>query len=97
VSDFGFVAGITGLFFLFGIVFGVLAVIATSVLRGGAARPKRNRAGRLHDDTGHGADWPAGGWTDSTETGWEEPPNSGTGGAGNSPPRWPGGPSDRQA
>jgi hypothetical protein len=98
MSDFGFVAGVTGLFFLIGIAFAVLAVIATSALRGGAKRPRRKRGRRLHEDTEHGAGWPAsgwpGGWTDSTETGWEEPPSSDADRDNNSPPRWPGGPSD---
>lgn len=80
MSDFGFVAGVTGLFFLFGVVFGVLAVIAASALRADTERGTRKRASRAHDDSGHGAGWPAsgwpGGWTDTTETGWEEPPGA---------------------
>lgn len=104
MRDFGIVAGVTGLFFLFGAAFGALAVIAASALRGGAERGKRKRARSMHDDTDYGAGWPAGGWpasgwpgalADTAEPGWEEPPGPDTGGEDNSPPRWPTGPSRR--
>jgi hypothetical protein len=84
VSDFGFVAGVTGVFFLLGVAFGVLAVIAASALRTDAKRVKRKRARSLHDDTDDSVGWPAsgwpGGWTDTTPIGWEEPPGSDEGG-----------------
>jgi hypothetical protein len=77
-----FVAGVTGIFFLFGVAFGVLAVIAASARRGDTKRVRR----------GSRAGWPTG-WDTTTEAGWEEPPGPGDGGEDDTPPRWPGGPS----
>ena len=102
MSGFGFVAGVTGVFFLVGIVVGVLAVIAASALRGSTGRARRERAGDEHADPGHGADWTgtgwSGGWSDPTSAGWEEPPEPDESSQDNpapGPPRWPGGPSGR--
>jgi hypothetical protein len=94
VSDFGFVAAVTGVFFLFGVAFGVLAVIAASALRGDSKRASRKRT-----DTGSSAGWTStgwsGGWTDTIAARWEEPPEVDENGEENGPPTWPGGPSGR--
>lgn len=99
MTDFGFVAGVIGLFVLFGVVFDVLAVIAASALRADAGRGRRKRASRARDDSGYGAGWPAsgwsGGWTETTETGWEDPLGPDEGSEDNPPPRWPGEPGQR--
>jgi hypothetical protein len=90
-----FVAGVTGVFFLFGVTFGVLAVIAASARRSDSKRMKRSRAKRAGPAAGWpGAGWPNG-WNTTTEAGWEEPPGPGDGGEDDTPPRWPGGPTTR--
>lgn len=90
MSDFLFVAAVTGAFFVFGVTFGVLAVIASAAVRTGTKRTKRNRARRDHAEPAAGWVGWRGGWT-TTEAGWEEPPRPDDVGAGDTPPRWPGG------
>lgn len=73
-------AVVVSAFFLIGIGVGVLAVIAASALRGDADRARRKLAKRA--DAADGAGWTgsdlgAVGRTDTTRTGWEEPPGSG--------------------
>lgn len=96
MTGFGFVAAVTGLFFLIGGALGALAVIAASALRGDAERTRRGRAGAESGDADNGTGWTstgwAGGWTDTISTGWEEPPEPGAGGEDDAPPGWPGGP-----
>lgn len=85
------VIAIVGAFFVIGIAFGALAVIAGFSRRGGTARAARKRA---RFDVGD----PGTGWTDPANTGWEEPPGSGEGGEDDpapGPPRWTGGPAGR--
>jgi len=89
------VIAIIGVFFLVGIAFGVLAVIAGSALRGDRGRAARKRTRLERFDTGHDTGWTGAGWTDTTRTGWEEPPGPDAGGEDSGQPRWPGGPSGR--
>jgi hypothetical protein len=86
VSGTVLVIAIIGAFVLFGIAFGALAVIAGSGRRGDTARAARDHA--------RSGSRPGTGWTDTTNTGWEEPPGPDEGEI-NDPPRWPGGPSRR--
>ncbi len=59
MSDFAFVAAVTGVFFLIGAAFGALAIVAVSALRTDAERAARRRARR--DDEGDGPPrWPGG-------------------------------------
>jgi hypothetical protein len=95
VSDFMYVAAVIGVFFLFGIAFGVLGVISASALRTDAERAARKRAkrARRNADQATGwmnADW-RGGWTDTIAIGREEPPGPDADGGDSTPPRWPGG------
>jgi hypothetical protein len=86
VSGAVLVIAIIGAFFIIGIAVGALAVISAFSLRSDTARAARKRA-----RTGSG-------WTDTTTTGWEEPPGPVAGGEhhpASGPPHWPGGPSGR--
>ncbi len=97
MSDFAFVATVTGVFFLIGTAFGALAVVAVSALRTDAERAARRRARR---DRGNG-DLAAGrigtdvafrgGWTDSIGAGPQGLPGPDEDDEGDGPPRWPGG------
>jgi len=77
VSGFGLVAGVVALFFAFGIVTGVLGVMALSALRGHRARSERHRDSGDYDL----------GRTQPID--WNRPPNPGQGGD-DLPPPWPG-------
>lgn len=91
MSDFLFIVVVIAAFFVLGIAFGWLVVIARSGLHKNVERAERRR-----DDAGPGtgrADigW-GGGWTDTMGAGWEEPPQADEAGEDNAPPWWPGGP-----
>jgi hypothetical protein len=76
VSGIELVAGVIAAFFAFGIVAGVLAVIALSALRGHRARGERHRGFGEHDP-------------DRTRPiGWIPPKRPGKG--DDLPPPWPG-------
>ena len=97
MSGVELVAGVTAAFFAFGIMAGVLAVIALSAMRGHRMREgKRHRFGRYGRDQTEPIDWtrsagpgrPRGpDWED--RPGWEEQP--GPDDDDDTSPRWPGG------
>ena len=97
MSDFGFIAAVTGVFFLFGVAFGVLGVIAAAALRTDAQRAARKRAKRARRDADQATGWMSGGWrggwTDTIGAGQGEPsrPDKDDDDEDNAPPRWPGG------
>ena len=73
---------VIGVFFLIGIVVGVVAVIAASALRTSVERAQRERLKRGREDAENGAGWIGSGmsatqWTDTRQPRWEEPPESG--------------------
>jgi hypothetical protein len=76
VSGIELVAGVIAAFFTFGIVAGVLAVIALSALRGHRARGERHRGFGEYDPNR------------TRPTGWIPPDGPGKG--GDLPPPWPG-------
>ena len=77
MSGFGLVAGVVALFFAFGIVTGVLGVMALSALRGQRIRGKRSR---------NFADYDLG---RTPVVDWNRPANLGRG-DDDLPPPWPG-------
>jgi hypothetical protein len=96
MSGVELVAGVIAAFFAFGIVAGVLAVIALSALRGHRARGgRRRRFGQDDPNQTLSVDWArpavprqpsAPDWED--RPGWTRPPGSGK--SDDIPPPWPG-------